>query len=174
MPCADTARRSSRPWAARRSTLAQRPREVNRSLRAEGGKGRHDRPATALPKLKDDLRKALDLVKNYLAENAELAASSPPSNVCPELVKDGNLELYDGHVEARVPGDRSCEFDDSPNTAPTSGNTWRSETATKFPFYRPLGFAAHTGWAPGTNQRLRRRTHPRGIGGAGGLPLIHH
>ena len=113
------------------------PGGVNRSLRAE----EKDGMIAALPKLKDDLRKALDLVKNYLAENAELAARFATLETSYlGLVKDGNLELYDGRIRLKSPRGRiTDEFDDSEYCA-HSGEHVEEWSYLKFPFYRPLGF----------------------------------
>jgi NAD-reducing hydrogenase large subunit len=113
------------------------PGGVNRSLRAE----EKDGMIAALPKLKDDLRKALDLVKNYLAENAELAARFATLETSYlGLVKDGNLELYDGRIRLKSPRGRiTDEFDDSEYCAHI-GEHVEEWSYLKFPFYRPLGF----------------------------------
>ncbi len=113
------------------------PGGVNRSLRAE----ERDGMLSALPKLKDDLRKALDLVKNYLAENAELAARFATLETSYlGLVKDGNLELYDGRIRLKSPRGRiTDEFDDSEYCAHI-GEHVEEWSYLKFPFYRPLGF----------------------------------
>jgi len=113
------------------------PGGVNRSLRAE----EKDGMIAALPKLKDDLRKALDLVKNYLAENAELAARFATLETSYlGLVKDGNLELYDGRIRLKSPRGRiTDEFDDKDYCAHI-GEHVEEWSYLKFPFYRPLGF----------------------------------
>ena len=113
------------------------PGGVNRSLRAE----ERDGMLSALPKLKDDLRKALDLVKNYLAENAELAARFATLETSYlGLVKDGNLELYDGRIRLKSPRGRiTDEFDDKDYCAHI-GEHVEEWSYLKFPFYRPLGF----------------------------------
>lgn len=93
------------------------PGGVNRSLRAE----EKDGMIAALPKLKDDLRKALDLVKNYLAENAELAARFATLETSYlGLVKDGNLSFTTGASVLRAPGDGSPTSSTTASTAPTS------------------------------------------------------
>ncbi|MBL3540214.1 Ni/Fe hydrogenase subunit alpha [Aminivibrio sp.] len=113
------------------------PGGVNRSLRPE----ERDGMLAALPKLKEDLRKALDLVKNYLAENAELAARFATIETSYlGLVKDGNLELYDGRIRLKSPRGRiTDEFDDS-EYCTHIGEHVEEWSYLKFPFYRPLGF----------------------------------
>ena len=113
------------------------PGGVNRSLHTE----EKDAMLAALPKLKGDLGKALDLVKNYLAENAELAARFATIETSYlGLVKDGNLELYNGRIRLRSPRGRiTDEFDDK-DYCVHIGEHVEEWSYLKFPFYRPLGF----------------------------------
>ncbi len=113
------------------------PGGVNRSLFPQ----ERDAMLAALPGHKENLRKALDLVKNYLAENAELAkvfATLETSYM--GLVKDGNLEMYDGRIRLRSPRGRiTDEFDDTEYVAHI-GEHVEEWSYLKFPFYRSLGF----------------------------------
>ena len=113
------------------------PGGVNRSLRAE----EKDAMLAGLPAHKENLRKALSLVKNYLAENAELAARFATLETSYlGLVKDGNLELYDGRIRLRSPRGRiTDEFDDK-DYCTYIGEHVEEWSYLKFPFYRPLGF----------------------------------
>jgi NAD-reducing hydrogenase large subunit len=95
----------------------------------------------SLPAHKENLRKALGLVKNYLAENAELAARFATLETSYlGLVKDGNLELYDGRIRLKSPRGRiTDEFDDK-DYCTYIGEHVEEWSYLKFPFYRPLGF----------------------------------
>ncbi len=113
------------------------PGGVNRSLRSE----EKDGMLAGLPGHKENLRKALALVKNYLAENAQLAerfATLETSYL--GLVKDGNLELYDGRIRLKSPRGRiTDEFDDK-DYCTFIGEHVEEWSYLKFPFYRPLGY----------------------------------
>lgn len=113
------------------------PGGVNRSLRSE----EKDVMLAGLPGHKENLRKALALVKNYLAENAQLAerfATLETSYL--GLVKDGNLELYDGRIRLKSPRGRiTDEFDDK-DYCTFIGEHVEEWSYLKFPFYRPLGY----------------------------------
>ncbi len=113
------------------------PGGVNRSLRSE----EKDDMLAGLPGHKENLRKALALVKNYLAENAQLAerfATLETSYL--GLVKDGNLELYDGRIRLKSPRGRiTDEFDDK-DYCTFIGEHVEEWSYLKFPFYRPLGY----------------------------------
>jgi len=113
------------------------PGGVNRSLRTE----EKDSMLESLPAHKENLRKALGLVKNYLAENAELAARFATLETSYlGLVKDGNLELYDGRIRLKSPRGRiTDEFDDK-DYCTYIGEHVEEWSYLKFPFYRPLGF----------------------------------
>ena len=113
------------------------PGGVNRSLRTE----EKEAMLAGLPAHKENLRKALSLVKNYLAENAELAARFATLETSYlGLVKDGNLELYDGRIRLRSPRGRiTDEFDDK-DYCTYIGEHVEEWSYLKFPFYRPLGF----------------------------------
>jgi len=113
------------------------PGGVNRSLRTE----EKDSMLESLPAHKENLRKALELVKNYLAENAELAARFATLETSYlGLVKDGNLELYDGRIRLKSPRGRiTDEFDDK-DYCTYIGEHVEEWSYLKFPFYRPLGF----------------------------------
>ncbi len=113
------------------------PGGVNRSLRVE----EKDAMLAELPAHKENLRKALTLVKDYLARNAELArefATLETSYM--GLVKDGMLELYDGRIRLKSPRGRiTDEFDDA-DYCTYIGEHVEEWSYLKFPFYRSMGF----------------------------------
>lgn len=113
------------------------PGGVNRSLRQE----ERDAMLAGLPAHKENLRKALDLVKTYLAENADLAARfATVETSYMGLVKDGNLELYDGRIRLRSPRGRITDEFEGRDYCAHIGEHVEPWSYLKFPFYRPLGF----------------------------------
>ena len=113
------------------------PGGVNRSLKVE----EKDAILADLPKHKETLRTAIGLIKNYLTENADLAkrfATLETSYL--GLVKNGNLELYDGRIRLRGPRGRiTDEFDDTEYVSKI-GEHVEEWSYLKFPFYRSMGF----------------------------------
>lgn len=113
------------------------PGGVNRSLRED----ERDEILAGIPKVKEDLRKALDLIKNYLAEHGNEAkefATLETSYL--GLVREGNLELYDGRIRLRSPRGRITDEFDSTEYATFIGEHVEPWSYLKFPFYKPLGF----------------------------------
>lgn len=113
------------------------PGGVNRSLKVE----ERDELLGRLPKIKEDLRKALDLIKNYLAEHGREAkefATLETSYL--GLVREGDLELYDGRIRLRSPRGRITDEFDSKEYVSFIGEHVEPWSYLKFPFYRPLGF----------------------------------
>lgn len=113
------------------------PGGVNRSLRTE----EKDAMLADLPGHKANLKKAIELVKNYLTENASLAARFATLETSyMGLVKDGNLELYDGRIRLRSPRGRiTDEFDDK-EYYKHIGEHVEEWSYLKFPFYLPMGY----------------------------------
>lgn len=113
------------------------PGGVNRSLRTE----EKDAMLADLPGHKANLKKAIELVKNYLTENAGLAARFATLETSyMGLVKDGNLELYDGRIRLRSPRGRiTDEFDDK-EYYKHIGEHVEEWSYLKFPFYLPMGY----------------------------------
>ncbi|MFA7620759.1 MAG: Ni/Fe hydrogenase subunit alpha [Aminobacteriaceae bacterium] len=113
------------------------PGGVNRSLRPD----ERDEMLAGLPEQKKSLRSALSLVKNYLAENAALAAAFATLETSyMGMVKDGYLELYDGAIRLRSPGGRIIDEFNSDDYCSFIGEHVEEWSYLKFPFYRPLGF----------------------------------
>ncbi|GAB1399614.1 hypothetical protein MASR1M66_10660 [Aminivibrio sp.] len=124
-----------------------------------------------------DIRKiseGLDLVKKYLAENADLAKTFTTSKTSyMGLVKDGNLEMYDGRIRLRSPRGRiTDEFDDTDYLAHIGEHVedWAiSSSLLPLPRIPPRLLP----YPLGRLQRLRRHLHPRGIRRACGLQKDH-
>lgn len=113
------------------------PGGVNRSLRTE----EKDAMLADLPGHKANLKKAIELVKVYLGENADVAARFATLETSyMGLVKDGNLELYDGRIRLRSPRGRiTDEFDDK-EYHKHIGEHVEEWSYLKFPFYLPMGY----------------------------------
>jgi NAD-reducing hydrogenase large subunit len=113
------------------------PGGVNRSLRPE----ERDAYMARIPEMKEIVRDALALVKDYLAkmgdEGREFATIE---SAYLGLVDGGFLELYDGDI--RIKGPRGRIIDEFPDW---SYDEWIGERVEewsylKFPYYKPLGF----------------------------------
>lgn len=113
------------------------PGGVNRSLRVE----ERDAILADLPKQKENLKKAIGLIKNYLAENADLAkryATVETSYM--GLVKGGMLELYDGDIRIKSPRGRITDEFPSKDYCDYIGEHVEPWSYLKFPYYKPLGY----------------------------------
>ncbi len=117
------------------------PGGVNRSLKKE----ERDEILKGLPEQKANIKKALELIKNYLAEHGEEAKKfATLETAYTGLVKDGFLELFDGDIRIKGPRGRIIEeFDDS-RYARYIGEHVESWSYLKFPFYKPMGFPQGT------------------------------
>lgn len=113
------------------------PGGVNRSLKKE----ERDEILKGLPEQKANLRKALELIKNYLAEHGEEAKKfATMETAYTGLVKNGFLELFDGDVRIKGPRGRIMEeFADS-DYLKYIGEHVEPWSYLKFPFYKPMGF----------------------------------
>ncbi|MDR1874348.1 MAG: Ni/Fe hydrogenase subunit alpha [Synergistaceae bacterium] len=113
------------------------PGGVNRAIRKE----ERDRYLKELPGIIDGLQKAIELVKNYLNENAALAAEfATLSTAYLGLVRDGNLELYDGDLRLVSPKGRIIEEFACEDYYKKIGEYVVDWSYLKFPFYRDIGF----------------------------------
>ena len=113
------------------------PGGVNRSLRVE----ERDAILADLPKQKENLKKAIALIKKYLADNEELAkrfATVETSYM--GLVKNGMLELYDGNIRIKSPRGRITDEFAPKDYCSRIGEHVEEWSYLKFPFYRALGF----------------------------------
>lgn len=117
------------------------PGGVNRGLKKE----ERDEILKGLPEQMVSIRKALELIKNYLAEHGEAAKSfATLETAYTGLVKDGFLELFDGDIRIKGPRGRIIEeFDDS-DYLKYIGEHVESWSYLKFPFYKPMGFPQGT------------------------------
>lgn len=94
-----------------------------------------------IPNLKAKLKETIELVKNYLDEHDEQArtfASFDGSYM--GLVKNGNLELFDGDIRIKGPRGRIMDQFKDEDYYKYIGEHVEKWSYLKFPFYRNLGF----------------------------------
>ena len=126
------------------------PGGVNRSLRVD----ERDALLKDLPGIKQNLKKALDLIKKYLADHDSVARGfATVETSYMGLVRDGALELFDGDIRLRSPRGRvTDEFADS-EYYKHIGEHVEAWSYLKFPFYLPLGYP-HGSYRVGPLARL--------------------
>jgi len=113
------------------------PGGVNRSLKIE----ERDEILKGIPSLKQKLKETIELVKHYLQEHHELATKFATFDTSYlGLVKEGNLELYDGEVRLKSPRGRITDQFPANEYYKYIGEHVENWSYLKFPFYRPLGF----------------------------------
>lgn len=117
------------------------PGGVNRSLKKE----ERDEILKGLPEQIVNVKKALDLIKNYLAEHGEAAKKfATMETAYTGLVKDGFLELFDGDVRIKGPRGRIIEEFANNDYLKFIGEHVEPWSYLKFPFYKPMGFPQGT------------------------------
>lgn len=113
------------------------PGGVNRSLKTP----EKDEILKGIPALKEKLKETIELVKDYLSKNHELAKSfATLESSYLGLVKGGKLELYDGDIRLRSPRGRITDEFANKDYYKYLGEHVESWSYLKFPFYRSLGF----------------------------------
>lgn len=113
------------------------PGGVNRSLKLE----ERDAYLKQLPDVIAGLHKGLKLIKDYLSVNAELSKTfATVSTPYLGLVKNGNLELYDGTLRLVSPKGRIIEEFACEDYYKKIGEYVVDWSYLKFPFYRGIGF----------------------------------
>jgi len=94
-----------------------------------------------IPNLKTKLKETIELVKKYLDEHEDQAKTFATFDTSyMGLVKNGNLELYDGEIRLKGPRGRVTDQFSSDEYYKYIGEHVESWSYLKFPFYRNLGF----------------------------------
>ena len=113
------------------------PGGVNRAVKPE----ERARYLKELPDIVAGLQKAIDLIKKYLDENAKLAEEfAAVTTPYLGLVKNGDLELYDGELRLVSPKGRIIEEFAGDDYYKKIGEYVVDWSYLKFPFYRDIGF----------------------------------
>ncbi|MBL3593253.1 MAG: Ni/Fe hydrogenase subunit alpha [Synergistaceae bacterium] len=113
------------------------PGGVNRSLKVE----ERDAMLGDLPGHQANLMKALDLIKNYLAEKGDEAKEfATLETAYMGLVNGGYLELFDGDIRIKGPRGRIIDEFADWEYLEFIGEHVEPWSYLKFPFYRPLGY----------------------------------
>ncbi|GHS86687.1 NADP oxidoreductase [Synergistales bacterium] len=113
------------------------PGGVNRSLK----KNERDMYLKELPDVIAGIQKAMELIKDYLNRNEHLArVFATMSTSYLGLVKDGDLELYDGDLRLVSPRGSIIEEFACDDYYKKIGETVVDWSYLKFPFYRDIGF----------------------------------
>ena len=113
------------------------PGGVNRSVKKE----ERDRYLKELPDVIAGLQKGIALVKNYLDQNQKLAKEfATLSTPYLGLVKNGDLDLYDGELRLVSPKGRIIEEFACKDYYKKIGEYVVDWSYLKFPFYRDIGF----------------------------------
>ncbi len=118
------------PWHSIPGGVNRSVTETEKDLMLEG-----------IPSLKAKLKETIELVKNYLDEHDEQArtfASFDGSYM--GLVKNGNLELFDGDIRIKGPRGRIMDQFKDKDYYKYIGEHVEKWSYLKFPFYRNLGF----------------------------------
>ena len=113
------------------------PGGVNRALKAD----ERDRYLKELPDVIAGLQKGIELVKKYLNENQKLAKEfAALETPYLGLVKNGDLDLYDGDLRLISPKGRIIEEFACEDYHKKIGEYVVDWNYLKFPFYRDIGF----------------------------------
>jgi NAD-reducing hydrogenase large subunit len=113
------------------------PGGVNRAIKKE----ERDMYLKELPDVVAGMQKAIDLVKYYLYQNRKVAREFATfSTAYLGLVKDGNLEMYDGNIRLVSPKGRIIEEFACEDYYKKLGEYVVDWSYLKFPFYRDIGF----------------------------------
>ncbi len=113
------------------------PGGVNRAIKIE----ERDSYLRQLPEVIAGLQKGIALVKNYLNENGKLAEEfATVTTPYLGLVKNGDLELYDGDLRLISPKGRIIEEFACEDYYKKIGEYVVDWSYLKFPFYRDIGF----------------------------------
>ncbi|HHZ04518.1 Ni/Fe hydrogenase subunit alpha [Acetomicrobium hydrogeniformans] len=126
------------------------PGGVNRSLTPQ----ERDNIAAQIPEMKSIALEAIKLIKGYLEEGKEEAKEfATVETAYMGLVRDGNLELYDGNIRIKAPRGRILDEFDPKDYLKYIGEHVEPWSYLKFPFYKSLGFP-HGSYRVGPLARL--------------------
>jgi NAD-reducing hydrogenase large subunit len=126
------------------------PGGVNRSLTPQ----ERDNIAAQIPEMKSIALEAIKLIKDYLEEGKEEAKEfATVETAYMGLVRDGNLELYDGNIRIKAPRGRILDEFDPKDYLKYIGEHVEPWSYLKFPFYKSLGFP-HGSYRVGPLARL--------------------
>ena len=126
------------------------PGGVNRSLTPQ----ERDAIAAQLPEMKSIAMEAIKLIKDYLEEGGEeLKEFATLDTAYMGLVRDGNLELYDGEIRIKAPRGRILDQFNPKDYLDHIGEHVEPWSYLKFPFYKALGFP-HGSYRVGPLARL--------------------
>ncbi|WP_414632112.1 Ni/Fe hydrogenase subunit alpha [Acetomicrobium sp. UBA5826] len=126
------------------------PGGVNRSLTPQ----ERDNIVAQIPEMKSIALEAIKLIKGYLEEGKEEAKEfATVETAYMGLVRDGNLELYDGNIRIKAPRGRILDEFDPKDYLKYIGEHVEPWSYLKFPFYKSLGFP-HGSYRVGPLARL--------------------
>lgn len=115
------------------------PGGVNRSICPE----ERDYFLKGLPEQIEAIQDTIAFVRDYLEKNGEAAKKFASfDSAYMGLVKDGNLELFDGDIRLKGPRGRIIDQFAGNDYLQNIGEHVEAWSYLKFPFYRPLGFPA--------------------------------
>ncbi|GAB6039206.1 Ni/Fe hydrogenase subunit alpha [Fundidesulfovibrio butyratiphilus] len=113
------------------------PGGVTRALKME----ERDQILHTLPGIKNSLRSAMDIITKYLDDHGDEAKRfATMETPYMGLVKNGQLELYDGIIRLRAPRGRILDEIQTADYFKFIGEHVEPWSYLKFPFYLPLGY----------------------------------